>query len=999
MGDTRAFAIILDSTRGTRHLDSTRSSPASLETLESQRTVLDWTLSALSSCGIEEITYVGGYHIQKVIERYPGLGYRYQSSWASQGEVAALDLARPARAGRCLIIRSNVICVPEALRKLTAAQHEVAAGYYEDGQGHSFIGLIALPEALCLRAFEVADTLSRRDPGSQLEGWLSAMDEQGLGLQQVALDSLAAPVSDSAAVARTVFGGKGRTLEQVRPLVKTAIVLDQVRFEASEWRDSADEVLDRVRHTFEDSRVVVRSSAGAEDGSDFSGAGRFTSVLDVRTCDGDRLQAAVDEVVASYSRDGRPPDEADEVLVQPHVDGLAASGVVLTRDMETGAPYYVLNIDSRSGKSGVVTAGAREAIDTIYVSRNADVAGLGAEVDACITLARELEELLHVDNLDIEFGIDRSGQVFLFQVRPIARRARKFELADDDLEKELEQIREFLEVHFQTHPALAGETTVLGTMPDWNPAEMIGTAPRPLALSLYQTLIGKSAWSAARTLIGYREVRPEPLIVSLGGRPFVDVRASLNSFLPAGLDDEIAETWVNHGLRMLHENPRLHDKLEFEVAITCFTFDFDDHAQRLRDAGLDEDAIADFRQRVLDLTRTVLCDEVASIDSQLARLDELTRRRQRWLGASSPSMPALARSIQALVADCEEYGVVPFSVLARYAFMAMSLLRSLRSVGVFSNDEYESILSSIPTVASELSRDMWRHATGRLSTDTFLSRFGHLRPSSYDITSPNYANAQHLLRVKADKSETEPPFPNIYVAEELFEAKTKEIEALLRGCGLAVTARQLQSFVMRSIPGREWAKFEFMKSVDAALEAIAQLGEGLGFSREEMSFLPVDAVLRGALDSSSGAVYMEFRRQIDFKMKRWNMTCALRLPHLVRSTADVSGFRQKTWTPNFISTQHVVAEPVVLESGASLAMLEGRIVLIRAADPGYDWIFSQPIAGLITEYGGVASHMAIRAAEFGLPAAIGCGDLIFNSLSSARLVDLDCATERVLPLP
>jgi hypothetical protein len=206
VGDTRAFAVILDSTRGTRRLDSTRSSPASLETLESQRTVLDWTLSALSSCGIDEVTYVGGYHIQKVIERYPGLDYRYQSGWARQGEVAALDLARPPRPGRCLIIRSNVICVPDALRKLIAVQHQVAAGFYEDGPARNFIGLIALPEALCLRAFDVADSLIRREPGSQLEGWLSAMDEQGLGVQRVALDSLAAPVSDSAAVARTVVG-------------------------------------------------------------------------------------------------------------------------------------------------------------------------------------------------------------------------------------------------------------------------------------------------------------------------------------------------------------------------------------------------------------------------------------------------------------------------------------------------------------------------------------------------------------------------------------------------------------------------------------------------------------------------------------------------------------------------------------------------------------------------------------------------------------------------
>ena len=35
-------------------------------------------------------------------------------------------------------------------------------------------------------------------------------------------------------------------------------------------------------------------------------------------------------------------------------------------------------------------------------------------------------------------------------------------------------------------------------MPDWNPAEMIGTKPRPLALSLYRELITDKVWSEQR---------------------------------------------------------------------------------------------------------------------------------------------------------------------------------------------------------------------------------------------------------------------------------------------------------------------------------------------------------------------------------------------------------------------------------------------------------------------------------------------------------------------
>ena len=42
--------------------------------------------------------------------------------------------------------------------------------------------------------------------------------------------------------------------------------------------------------------------------------------------------------------------------------------------------------------------------------------------------------------------------------------------------------------------------------------------------------------------------------------------------------------------------------------------------------------------------------------------------------------------------------------------------------------------------------------------------------------------------------------------------------------------------------------------------------------------------------------------------------------------------------------------------------------------------------------------MAIRCAEFGVPAAIGCGEQRFNSLMKANRVHLDCAAGIVSPL-
>ncbi|MBT7760208.1 MAG: hypothetical protein HN732_22955, partial [Rhodospirillaceae bacterium] len=56
------------------------------------------------------------------------------------------------------------------------------------------------------------------------------------------------------------------------------------------------------------------------------------------------------------------------------------------------------------------------------------------------------------------------------------------------------------------------------------------------------------------------------------------------------------------------------------------------------------------------------------------------------------------------------------------------------------------------------------------------------------------------------------------------------------------------------------------------------------------------------------------------------------------------------------------------------------------------------ISALVTKFGGANSHMAIRCAEFGLPAAIGCGEKTFNDLTRAQAIELNCAERTVRPV-
>ena len=68
--------------------------------------------------------------------------------------------------------------------------------------------------------------------------------------------------------------------------------------------------------------------------------------------------------------------------------------------------------------------------------------------------------------------------------------------------------------------------------------------------------------------------------------------------------------------------------------------------------------------------------------------------------------------------------------------------------------------------------------------------------------------------------------------------------------------------------------------------------------------------------------------------------------------------------------------------------------MIENGDPGYDWVFTKNPIGLITKYGGVASHMSIRCAELGIPAAIGCGT-IFDKLNDKDYITLNCKSKKI----
>ena len=95
-------------------------------------------------------------------------------------------------------------------------------------------------------------------------------------------------------------------------------------------------------------------------------------------------------------------------------------------------------------------------------------------------------------------------------------------------------------------------------------------------------------------------------------------------------------------------------------------------------------------------------------------------------------------------------------------------------------------------------------------------------------------------------------------------------------------------------------------------------------------------------------------------------------------------------------TKHRVVSDVICLDDNQNQSIANKIVMIKSSDPGFDWIFTYKIAGLVTMYGGANSHMAIRCAEFNIPAAIGCGNSIYDQLVNENTI-IDCAGEIIRP--
>lgn len=748
--------------------------------------------------------------------------------------------------------------------------------------------------------------------------------------------------------------------------------------ESGRYFEDVSKEIDKILKFSKGQLLIVRSSSSMEDTYGYSNAGKFESLLDVRP-EYSHIKEAVENVYSSYATTGN-----EEILIQPMIQDVRKSGVVFTADMDTLADYYIVNF-SESTDTAAVTSGTSNVLKTFIKYKHSDCTIDDKDIENLLSACRQIELFLAQRALDIEFAINNKGTVYILQVRPIAK-GKKKECFRADLEPSLKRIYKKAKKLSMRHPFLLGHTTCFGVMPDWNPAEILGARPKKLSISLYKELITDNIWAHQRLDYGYRDLTMHPLMISFCGIPYIDTRITFNSFIPKRLNAKIAEKLVDYYLNKLAEYPKYHDKIEFEIVFSCYYLGIRDKLRELLNYGFNENEITRIEFSLLELTNNIINPYTGLYKKDIEKIDILNENYEKIVDSDI----SLVDKIYWLIEECKAYGTLPFAGAARAGFIAVQFLKSFVDTGIITEIEYSAYMNSLDTVNKKMNSDLARYFKGNLSKEDFLKKYGHIRPGTYDIISKRYDEA-------FDEYFDGNTYQDIRQEEGRFAFSKSVIERMdleLEQNGLLITAEQLLMFIRESIEGREYLKFVFTKSVSKILQLLAELGDRVGIPKEDMAYLDIAVVKQLYADLYTGDIRTIFEANIENHKIQYQNAVQIKLPSIIVRPEDVYSFYLLDEEPNYI-TQKCITADVAQADGECL---EGKIVFIQAADPGYDFLFSKNIGGLITQFGGANSHMAIRCAELGIPAVIGVGEKNFAEWGRYERMTIDCLKKQVMKI-
>jgi len=386
------------------------------------------------------------------------------------------------------------------------------------------------------------------------------------------------------------------------------------------------------------------------------------------------------------------------------------------------------------------------------------------------------------------------------------------------------------------------------------------------------------------------------------------------------------------------------------------------------------------RERVLRDMDAMVSSDVGPVATPAERLDAF----QRLITGVPPRM--FPRLVAVALA-----GLVSYNLVSR-------LLR-----GVASDDEMRTVLRGLPfNPTTEMDLDLWRIARStrddpqslKRELETFLTRYGHRAVAEIDLGLPRWSeDPAHLLGAIANyqRLDTAALAPDAQFARGAREADATIANLLSRVHGpRRFLARRLLRRVRALAGMREAPKFHVVRIFARGRAILAPVGVALAAdgriaAAEDIWFLTLPDARSALAGEDMHARVAERRAEYRREERRRHIPRVLLSDgtdaEAAFATAAADGaIRGTPASPGTArGAAHVMLSPVD-------ARLEpGEVLVAPATDPGWTPLFLTASA-LVMEMGGMMSHGAVVAREYGIPAVVGVPDATTRITTGEQVV-------------
>ncbi|HYM95712.1 MAG TPA: rifamycin-inactivating phosphotransferase [Candidatus Sulfotelmatobacter sp.] len=399
--------------------------------------------------------------------------------------------------------------------------------------------------------------------------------------------------------------------------------------------------------------------------------------------------------------------------------------------------------------------------------------------------------------------------------------------------------------------------------------------------------------------------------------------------------------------------------------------------------GRNQESIAALKRDIRTKSGSALCDFILADIQELRRILFDPRSHQVFMGAMEATW-WLNEQLQAWLGEKNAADTltqsVPHNITSEMGLALLDVADVIRPhpevVALLQHVEDEGFLNELPRLAG-----------GREARDAiqaFLDLYGMRCVGEIDITRPRWSERPTTLVpvILGNIKNFEPGAGERRFKQGLQEARTKEQELLERlralpdGEQKAQEAKRMIDRVRTFIGYREYPKYGMVSRYfvykQALLDEAGRLVQAHGLREKEDIFYLTFQELHDVVRTSHVDEQLISQRKDAFRSYR-----ALTPPRVLTSDGEVvAGAYRRDGVPAGalvglpVSAGTVEGRARVILDMAEADLEPGDILVTASTDPSWSPLFVA-ITGLVTEVGGLMTHGAVIAREYGLPAVVG----------------------------